>query len=954
MFGDRPQRNQQSVFFAMRTIHEELLLRADSPDLREQVGRFLQLEGRGFVSSMANPQERQTARGYFNYWRNEFATRPGDAIDEPPTVVLGPELADLDDADCPYVGLRVFSEEEQQKLFGLEDALNACLDHLYQQRTLVVTGSSSSGKSSLVFAGVLPRLKSDAASGSANWHYVTPFSPGVDPLANLVRVLGEGRIANERWFWRQRRELQESPRYLLYLLEDLFRVPTVLVIDQFEEIFTLCANIELRKAFIRNLVTVLNQPNQRHTIIFLMRDGYDNHIGTLGDEFTVAFLAARLPPLEPPSEQGLRNAIEIPARHVNLHFDAGVTTHLAADLVQRPSPLPLLQYTGIKLWNMRERNRVTQAVYRQIGSAEQLLVNQADRFYETLSLEEKHTMRRILMRLVRFVDDEPAPSTPVERDALLLIGTPAEQRRREMLQRLVDERFVRELPGLVPEEMQVELIHEALVRHWRLLRGWVDEERENLRQRWQLADAAEQWDLGRRDEQALWGEDDPRFVEAWQWQGVSGLEREFLQAIWRKHSLQADAQPIALPAPAAPQPTPAPDIVVPERVRRLPWIAGFVTLALVAFSAVAALWLYFAFGTWQEGNVEASTRIANQDQFFNTEGTRRADQASEHQAVLESTLIPLAGSVAFNATREHALINGQATAAADAAASKAEAAAAERAQLVAENAQATAQAAMPILRDDLNLISQRSILEEEYRTAKQAYDANIRADLSVDQAQAKMDEKRRAMLALHPGELIITVGQPANLNGRLTEWSGFAPMNTFYAPSGVEFEGVQSVWQMQWDQQNLYLAVRVIGAQADQVAVNLQLDRDRVGDYIVGQASLNEDDFHFTLVPPLVSTDDGSGVASYLHQGAGQRLVIQNVVAYSRSTNDGYTLEVAIPWQNIPYANRTAPSPNEVWGVAFNLVQRAGAETAVPMLVKSHVSGHDYHDPSTWGVLVFR
>jgi WD40 repeat protein len=196
--------------------------------------------------------------------------------------------------------------------------------------------------------------------------------------------------------------------------------------------------------------------------------------------------------LLPLSASEMREAIERPADLVGLKFEPGVVEALLHDTLGEPAALPLLQFSLLKLWDARDRNRVTWQAYQQIGGGRQALARSADALYNSLIPEDQVTARRILLRMVRPGEGLEITSNRIRRDQLYRAGE-ARDRVDRVLERLVAARLVRLTPGDTPGSAQVEIAHEALVRNWPTLVGWLEDERAAIATRRRLEAKAAEW-----------------------------------------------------------------------------------------------------------------------------------------------------------------------------------------------------------------------------------------------------------------------------------------------------------------------------------------------------------------------------------------------------------------------------------------------------------------------------
>lgn len=479
--------------------------------LAGQIAAFLRQSQATGVLLDAEP-ERWTAQSLLDYWTATLLS----AGEQPPPAILAdfdPNLApELPDGLCPYVGLDAFREETSNIFFGRQRLLQLLIDKLQTSRLLAVVGPSGSGKSSLVLAGLIPALKrgaippQEASPGSEQWRYAPRIVPGSDPLANLARVLqsageeAEGAVKSRQWFAEQAAQLKATDHHLTEVVNATGNAPAVIVVDQFEELFTLCTDEAARVAFANNLLQLSQDPGPRHTVILTMRTDFETFILRLpGFQPFFEQAVVRVTPL---NAAELREAIERPAEAVGLKFEAGIVEALLQDILGEPAALPLLQFTLLKLWEHRDRNRITWDAYQRLGGGRLALARSADELYDSLIPEEQITARRILLRLVRPGDGLEVTSSRIRRDALYQAGE-ARDRVDRVLQKLINARLLRLTEGDTAADRQVEVAHEALVRNWPRLVEWLDAERERLRERVRLTEAAEQWEEIGRDPGAL-------------------------------------------------------------------------------------------------------------------------------------------------------------------------------------------------------------------------------------------------------------------------------------------------------------------------------------------------------------------------------------------------------------------------------------------------------------------
>lgn len=436
--------------FDLRSTHVQLLAkqRKGTPfdSLAPDVTSFV-VRARQTGAVLDAEEQRIAAQGLIDYWltRLDPVAVP---FDDATLVDFDESLApELPDEKCPYVGLEAFREKDRANFFGRADCLARAMQLLREKRFLAVIGPSGSGKSSIVLGGVLPMLKEGAIEGSRDWHYETAVGARVSsPPA------------------------RESPR------------STVVVVDQFEELFTLVDDASARVAFAKRLVDVHKHGG---VVIVTIREDYLPRLGAL-PELQELFRGGDLR-ATPLSASELREAIEKPAERINLKFESGLVDLLVSDVVGEPAALPLLQFTLWRLWTKRRRNRITLETYREVGGGRSALARAADEVFSDLKIvQNQDTMRRILLRMVRPGAHSETTSSRVPIDALLRLGDdPA--RVQAVLDRLLAARLVR------CANDRVEVAHEALIRNWPKLVEWIEQKKSAMTELRRFEALADEW-----------------------------------------------------------------------------------------------------------------------------------------------------------------------------------------------------------------------------------------------------------------------------------------------------------------------------------------------------------------------------------------------------------------------------------------------------------------------------
>jgi WD40 repeat protein/energy-coupling factor transporter ATP-binding protein EcfA2 len=518
---------------ALQEAHYALLERPyeqrDSKDFRSAVIEFI-LKGAGTGALLKELDERRTAQGLLDYWYNELPLKIRSPLD-PQLAIFNLELApSLDDKPSPYRGLSAFQEQDNQFFFGREELVDEMLATLETNRFLAVVGSSGSGKSSVVLAGLLPKLKRGKVAGSQDWRYFPPFIPGSNPLRHLVEMLSARDVIPEDAVPEHLNRLLQDPHHLSALIDLPDQPAALITVDQFEETFTLCRDKEERQAFIQNLLNLTTTPHARHTLILTMRSDFESRLAEAPGLQELFFKhAIRLTAL---TEEKLHAIIEKPAEKVGLIFETGLVDSLVQDVLGDPSALPLLQFALERLWEKKERNRVTWEKYRQLcggpeGRVGLVLSQSADDVYQKLNPQYKVTAKDVLLRLVRYDREFEVTSNRETRRTLHKGYDPA--RVDYVLETFVDSGLLRMSKGAVEEEDQFEVAHEALIRNWQTLEKMLRDERIDLRKRQRITDSAAEWEASGRDPGALMRgsllEDARPYQEV-----LNELETEYFQA----------------------------------------------------------------------------------------------------------------------------------------------------------------------------------------------------------------------------------------------------------------------------------------------------------------------------------------------------------------------------------------------------------------------------------------
>jgi hypothetical protein len=491
--------------------------------MMEPLGEFMQRAAAG-GAYLYESRERRAAQGLLDYW----ASLCYGANLNLPRPLLAPHdaalMPQLQEADCPYVGLEAFEEGDAANFFGREERVQALALRLQQERLLVVTGASGSGKSSLLLAGLLPALRAGALAGSGAWRYPPPLVPGAAPLQGLLAALlpgGAGDAQLPEWLAR----LQERPAAVAELLGD---VPAVLVVDQFEEVMTLrsAENAADFNAFVAALEALVDAPAPAHRVVLTMRNDVDTQLAREYPEFNRRYGAAAAPLVSMDSGQ-LHEAIEGPARRVGLKFQEGVVDELIRSVVGEDAGLPLLQFSLMALWDRRRGNLITREALRAVGSPRRAMTVAAEALYAELAPEQQLAAGQLFLALSRQGEGATVFRNRISRRRLHEVGEPNVIDR--VVQRFEQARLLRVTRRELRADDLVEVAHEALLRNWELLQTLFSERREERERRAFLRKQALKWrEAGFDDTFLLAGLALRQAVEEVSQAGMSEVERHYL------------------------------------------------------------------------------------------------------------------------------------------------------------------------------------------------------------------------------------------------------------------------------------------------------------------------------------------------------------------------------------------------------------------------------------------
>jgi hypothetical protein len=438
------------------------------------------------------------------------------------------KLASAQIGPNPYKGLLAFHETDGDRFFGRDPQI----DELWEKfrslhevdespiRLLTIYGPSGSGKSSLARAGLVPALAKRPLPGQdrARVAVLVPGSHPLDALATvLARVATEDAtpVAKTREFTAELRSansegVYDGLRRIADALPEIASKPLIVVVDQLEEVFTLCEDVVEREAFVSNLLWATGERSKRVSAIVTIRSDFlgatQQHLRLNQLIASQGFFVAAMSP------EGLREAITKPAEKAGHVLDASTVDRLIEQTEGREGALPLLQFALTRIWEGLAEGKEAAQTLREIGGVGGSLAGEAQRIYEGLSVEEKETARRIFLGLVQL--GEGAKDT---RRRMELERVVSHRDKLEQVQKVIG-RF--SAPGVRLITLAddggtktAEVTHEALFEHWQQLKIWLDKSRSDLQFQRRLDEAAMIWQQNGQPEGSLWRSPDLKLLQ---------------------------------------------------------------------------------------------------------------------------------------------------------------------------------------------------------------------------------------------------------------------------------------------------------------------------------------------------------------------------------------------------------------------------------------------------------
>ena len=519
----------------------------------------------------------------------------------------------------PYKGLRAFEESDAPQFFGRERSVERLITRIRQNeefsRFLAVVGASGSGKSSLVNAGLLPALRRGNLTGSGHWFYAT-FTPGAAPLYALEEALL--RIATLQPP-NLTQMLTQDKRGLVQAAERILppdsKTEVMLVIDQFEELFTLTESESARAHFLDLLYHAVADPASRMRVVMIIRaDFMDRPLRYV--EFG-ELMQRRSEMVLPLSSTEIQRAIVRPAERAGVFFEDDLVSTILNEVEDQPGALPLLQFALTELFDHHIGARITLNDYLQGGGVIGALARRAEQVYGELPAETQELVRQIFLRLVTLGEGAEDTRRRVSRAELVSMGI-APGTLDSILNLYARHRLLTIDIDPISHAPTVEVAHEALIRTWERLRGWLSTSRDDLRLQRRLMSTAAEWISSGRE---------PSFL-------ASGLKLAQFEAWARESGLNMSAEEVEYLRASVSQREVVPVEDEARKARELriaSRAAGFQRAAVLlgVVGLAAAVLTLLAFGQAGRANELAS------------EADRRAAAARAEVMIAAETLTPI-------------------------------------------------------------------------------------------------------------------------------------------------------------------------------------------------------------------------------------------------------------------------------------------------------------------------
>lgn len=400
------------------------------------------------------------------------------------------------ESELPFAGLSAFQEADAARFFGRQRDIAAVVGRLRRQPLVIVAGPSGAGKSSFLRAGVIPALR----RSNETWDTFI-LRPGRNPIAALAEVLAEGTKDGAL----RGVDLATTPGLVGATLRVFCRAfgperRALVLVDQFEELYTLLADPIERAAFLACLLGIADDSSSPLRVVLSIRSDFLDRMAA--DRQFMTQVAAGLFFLPPIGREGQRDALMRPVEAAGYRFEnEAMIEDMLDELASAKTPLPLLQFAASELWEARDRDQklITRQNYDKLGGIAGSLATHADAVFAALSPPDQRLCQAIFLRLVTPERTRALASMP---EIASLAG--AEGAAGSLVQYLCGARLLLLERAGDMGSITVEIVHESLIERWPTLTRWLDESTADAHLLARLRPAALQWKASDEAQGLLW------------------------------------------------------------------------------------------------------------------------------------------------------------------------------------------------------------------------------------------------------------------------------------------------------------------------------------------------------------------------------------------------------------------------------------------------------------------
>jgi formylglycine-generating enzyme required for sulfatase activity len=423
--------------------------------------------------------------------------------------------------ESPYMGLRYFDTSNAALFYGREVLTRELTERVSKESFLAIVGASGSGKSSVARAGLIPAWTKENERGIV--HIITPTAHPLESLAASLTGDSEPVTATSTLMDGLQKDSRSLRLYVKKILSNSGNANLLLVVDQFEETFTSCKDLNERKAFIENLLSLPEENSAAHVVLTLRADFYHHCFDYEGLRRALEKHQANIGAM---TQEELREAIVQPAEMNGWDFQPGLVDLILGDVGTEPGALPLLSHALLETWERRQGRTLTLPGYHAAGGVKKAIAQTAESVYDSLTPEEQTIARNIFLRLTASGEDIRDTRRRVRRKELLKISK-KQVDVTKVLEILIFARLI------TADQDSFEVTHEALIRQWERLRKWLDENRESELLHRHLTRSAQEWQRRGREATELYRGARLQQIQAWRKthaSELSALEIEFVKA----------------------------------------------------------------------------------------------------------------------------------------------------------------------------------------------------------------------------------------------------------------------------------------------------------------------------------------------------------------------------------------------------------------------------------------